>query len=584
MSSKRKNFLTRLILSEKYDLAIVPVVVSISFTSNLLARLANAKIRIGAEELDGKTNKSAFFFDRRVKLSWLKYPDSNVSERSLDIVRPFGIDTNDYRSEISFDEEDISVARKFLVELNYNPEDCLIGLHVGAGKVPNRWSLNKFENLIKLLLKNFPSKIYVTGSSKDKDEITFLKQNLGDSIGYFIDKSIPQVAALISLSDLFISNDTGIMHVAGTTPTPQISLFGPTNPFNWAPIGTDKYFIRKSELIDDISVQDVFTLCNKLLSAKNNIDKVPSNHLAAVDIGTNSFHLIVVKFFSDGSFTTLDKKRRVLRLGLETPNLISDSETQKAAQVLKEFSFIANKYNTPLRAIATSAVREASNKDQFIQKILDLTGVKIELLTGKDEALFIYKGVQKALPISNKKTLCIDIGGGSTEIILACNDHIFFAESIKLGAVRLSKKFFPDFVLTDAAVENCKDFIRKQFDISGILTGDSFDLAVGSSGTVQAAAYMISYLNTNEMPDAINGFQYTKEDLQKLTDIVLLKKTVRERILIKGMEAKRADVFPGGLLILNFIFDLFNINTITVSDYALREGIIIDSINKVNKM
>ncbi|RPI69906.1 MAG: ADP-heptose--LPS heptosyltransferase, partial [Ignavibacteriales bacterium] len=78
-------------------------------------------------------------------------------------------------------------------------------------------------------------------------------------------RMIPEVAALISRSDLFICNDTGIMHVAGTTNTPQISIFGPTNPFNWAPIGVDKYFIRNSELIDDISVEEVFNLCNTVL-------------------------------------------------------------------------------------------------------------------------------------------------------------------------------------------------------------------------------------------------------------------------------------------------------------------------------
>jgi ADP-heptose:LPS heptosyltransferase len=82
-----------------------------------------------------------------------------------------------------------------------------------------------------------------------------------------LNKEIPQVAALISKSDLFISNDTGIMHVAGATNTPQISIFGPTNPFNWAPIGNNKYFIRKSELIDDVSVQDVLELCRIVLSS-----------------------------------------------------------------------------------------------------------------------------------------------------------------------------------------------------------------------------------------------------------------------------------------------------------------------------
>ncbi|MFO7444736.1 MAG: glycosyltransferase family 9 protein, partial [Ignavibacteriaceae bacterium] len=93
----------------------------------------------------------------------------------------------------------------------------------------------------------------------------FMVQKSTVDLKLFVNRNIPEVAALVSKSDLFISNDTGIMHVAGTTATPQISVFGPTNPFNWAPIGEKKLFIRKSDLIDDITVDDVFDLCKTLL-------------------------------------------------------------------------------------------------------------------------------------------------------------------------------------------------------------------------------------------------------------------------------------------------------------------------------
>ena len=258
------------LLREHYDLAVVPVTVSISFTSNLLARLANAKTRIGAGSLDGKINKSSFFFDRRVSIDWRKHPDSNVSERILDIIRPFGINTKDYRSEISFDNKDIEAAEKFIWNLNLNSNNILIGFHVGAGKVPNRWSLDKYIELMTRLKENYQVKFYLTGSSSDKEEINYIKDRTGFPMGLFINHKIPEVAAVISKSDLFISNDTGIMHVAGTTGTPQISIFGPTNPFNWAPIGKNKYFIRKSELIDDVTVSDVYELCTNILGGKSN--------------------------------------------------------------------------------------------------------------------------------------------------------------------------------------------------------------------------------------------------------------------------------------------------------------------------
>lgn len=257
---------------EGYDLAIVPVVVSISFTSNLLARLSKSKIRIGANSLNGKPNLSSFLFDRRIDIDWRKHPDSNVSERSLDIVRPFGINTNNYRSEISFNGADTNAAKKFIDEFTDNNKKLLIGLHVGAGKENNRWSLDKYAAVVARLDRNYSANFYLTGGWAEKEELNYLIKNVDVKFGKFINRPIPHIAALISLSDLFISNDTGIMHVAGTTDTPQITIFGPTNPFNWAPIGTNKYFIRKSELIDDVSVDDVYHLCELILQ-KREVEK-----------------------------------------------------------------------------------------------------------------------------------------------------------------------------------------------------------------------------------------------------------------------------------------------------------------------
>ncbi len=254
------------IIKDDYDVVVVPVVVSISFTSNLIAGLSNAKIKIGPSSLDGKKNSSAYFFDRRVDIDWRTHPDSNVSERSLDIVRPFGITTKNYQSEITFDKSDKKIAIEFIAKLKKDNDEILIGLHVGAGKIPNRWSLLKFADLIFRLNQSFNAKFYLTGSTLDWEDINFLKQKINFEPGEFINKPIPAVAALISLSNLFISNDTGIMHVAGTTETPQISIFGPTNPLNWAPIGKNKFFIRKSDLIDDVSVDDVFKLAEKILN------------------------------------------------------------------------------------------------------------------------------------------------------------------------------------------------------------------------------------------------------------------------------------------------------------------------------
>lgn len=245
------------ILRKEYQLAIAPAVVSISFTSNLLARLSNSDVRIGPKSLDGKENLSAYLFDRRVDLDWRNQPDLHVAEKNLAIAKPFGIVTSDLKIEITFDKNDESAAEEFLRKNIDEDKNILIGLHTGAGKPPNRWAKERFVALIKWLRENYSAQIFLTASDADEMIINHIQRELNFHVPIFKNKTIPELAALINRSSLFITNDTGVMHVAGATNCKQISLFGPTNPFNWAPIGRNKIFIRKSDLIDDISLEDV---------------------------------------------------------------------------------------------------------------------------------------------------------------------------------------------------------------------------------------------------------------------------------------------------------------------------------------
>lgn len=259
------------ILSEEYDIAIVPVLVSISFTSNLIARFSNSKIRIGCNSLNGIVSKSNFLFDLRVDLDWRKIPDSNVTDRILDNVRPFGVDTKIFTAEINYDKKDVTIASEFIEENKLNKKNILIGIHPGAGKTANRWLYKNFKSLIEKLNLQFDCSFYLTGSNADNIILKNIANNCGFKIPIFFNKKISEVAAIIANSDLFITNDTGIMHVAGATATPQISIFGPTNPFNWAPIGKNKYFIQNSDLIDDVSVEDVFNLAVIILLKNNKV-------------------------------------------------------------------------------------------------------------------------------------------------------------------------------------------------------------------------------------------------------------------------------------------------------------------------
>lgn len=313
-----------------------------------------------------------------------------------------------------------------------------------------------------------------------------------------------------------------------------------------------------------------------------------NKHLAAVDIGTNSFHLIVVEAGTDGKFTIIDREKEVIRLSEGSRGdlkIISPEAIQRGVATLKKFKGIAEAHDAEMRALATSAVREAINKDEFIKNVFDETGVEIEVISGFEEARLIYLGTLKAVPIYDAKALCIDIGGGSTEFVLGEKEDIIYSNSLKLGAVRLTGKFFPDFKIKEKNTAECIKWIEGElFPVLRALKNKKIDKFVGSSGTIMTTA-LIS-LSSKKKEDfagnILNNYIFTYSDLMEVYSQVFSKKSAEKRTKISGLDAKRSDIFPTGLLILKTIFEKLGINEMTVSGYALREGIIIDSLFKMS--
>jgi len=309
-----------------------------------------------------------------------------------------------------------------------------------------------------------------------------------------------------------------------------------------------------------------------------------TNRIAAIDMGTNSFHLVIVEMKKDGSFIFIDREREVIRLGSQKGkdlSFISEEETERAVKILIDFVKLAKHYNAKVRAISTSAVREAKNQKEFVDTILNKTGVTVEVIDGRTEARLIFLGIKNALPIDNKKVLCVDIGGGSTEFIYAVNGKINFAESVKIGAVRLSKLFFPDYIITDESVKQCSDYGEKQIlNNKNIITSVDIDFGVGSSGTVDTIYNLSQAKRVHEKNYPSNGYIFSKEEFEKHYYTIINLRTSAERAFIPGMEAKRADIIPAGMIILKKIFELFKIQNMVISDYALREGIVLDTAGK----
>lgn len=244
----------------KFQLGIVPATVSISVTSCLLCKLAKCEFTVGPKSLNGKQNPASFLFDYSFELNFLN-DSRHISNKILDIVRPLGIDTTNIEGHIKIDTENRKVAESYLSK----NDKIKIGLHIGAGKIPNRWDLSHFRDLINRLVDKYDAEIYLTVGPWDEELLKELYPQI-KTIPIILRKlSIPNLAAIIDSLDLFISNDTGIMHVAGATKCPLIALFGPTEPEVWAPVGKNKVYIRKSDDINSIQVDDVMKLVNEFL-------------------------------------------------------------------------------------------------------------------------------------------------------------------------------------------------------------------------------------------------------------------------------------------------------------------------------
>lgn len=310
-----------------------------------------------------------------------------------------------------------------------------------------------------------------------------------------------------------------------------------------------------------------------------------ADFISAVDMGTNSFHLIVAKIKNNYSgFKIVDQEKKQIRLAShvgEDLSFISNEELESSIEILNSFKKISSFYNARLIAKATSAVREADNRAEYVRQIYKHTGIYVQTIEGHEEAALIFKGVLHGLKSMDEKLLNIDIGGGSTEFILGDKDGFDFAESIKIGAVRLSKRFFADFRVTDENVKACLNYIEEQIKSSQVKTDCAFDVASGSSGTIIASAKLIIAQNNKPRLKNLNNFIFSYDELKNAAGLILSKKSVEDRLLLEGLEKRRADIMPAGILILLKTFELLNIKNMKVSSYALREGIILDELDKL---
>jgi exopolyphosphatase/guanosine-5'-triphosphate,3'-diphosphate pyrophosphatase len=312
---------------------------------------------------------------------------------------------------------------------------------------------------------------------------------------------------------------------------------------------------------------------------------VPENQMiAAIDIGTNSLHMVVVKIEATlPSFTIIAREKETVRLG--DRNLITGDlkpeVMSKAIACLGRFKTLAESLGTnSIVAVATSAVRESPNGKEFLHQIEIEVGLIVDLISGPEEARRIYLGVLSGMEFNNKPHIIIDIGGGSTELILGDSEEPRSLTSTKIGAVRLTGELIASDPITETEFQYLQAYARGMLERSveevqrKLKIGDSPQL-IGTSGTIETIATIHAREKLGLIPTTLNGYQFSLQDLRTWVNR-LRKMTNVERAAIAGMPEKRPEVILSGAVILQEAMTLLGVESLTVCERSLREGVIVD--------
>lgn len=301
--------------------------------------------------------------------------------------------------------------------------------------------------------------------------------------------------------------------------------------------------------------------------------------IAAIDVGTNSVHMVVARFGEHG-FHILSAEKEVVRLGsgVAGENILSDNAIERAVTALRHMKRIADAHGAAIYAVATSAVREATNSSVFIERAKSEVGIDVVVVSGNEEARLIHLGVQQSIAFGAESVLTIDIGGGSTEFCVSTRGRLRIAQSLKIGAVRLTDKFLPGGDPTDRGIKQIRAHVSSAFaPLAFDIKQTGFVRVVVSSGTCENLARMIAMDRDGQTPQSMNGFSFTAIELSGIMKKIQAQPSSFERQQMPGMDSKRSDIIVAGGLILHEVMKTLEIQTFEFSEYALREGVLIDA-------
>ncbi len=301
----------------------------------------------------------------------------------------------------------------------------------------------------------------------------------------------------------------------------------------------------------------------------------PNETYAAVDLGSNSFHLIVANVV-DGRAIIIDRIKEMVRLagGLNEDRLLTDESIEVALQCLEKFGQrIKTIPASNIRAVGTNTLRQARNGMQFLSRANAALGHNIEIISGREEARLVYLGVAHTIFNDTDKRLVVDIGGGSTELIIGKSFDADVTESLFMGCVNISERFFKDGEITAKRCRKARIAALQELEsIQGFYKKYGWDKTIGTSGTIHAILDVVVNLGWSEA-------SVTSESLAKLRKELISIGNVN-KIEFAGLSSNRIPVFVGGVIVLSAVFEALGIESMEYSDGALREGLLHDQIGR----
>lgn len=306
------------------------------------------------------------------------------------------------------------------------------------------------------------------------------------------------------------------------------------------------------------------------------------SRIAAIDIGTNSIRCIIAEATKDGKFKIMDDEKATVRLGekLAMTGVISDEASNRAVEVIQRFRKLVTGLNVEaVEAVATSAVRTATNGKDFVARLSEELGHEIKVISGEEEAELMAASALSNFDMYGKRYAMVDIGGGSVEIVTACGNHVEEFYSLDLGAVVLTDRFLISDPIAEDELNKLQRHIRASLKRTFIGNRISVDSLIGSGGTLTALGCMaMQMLKDNYV--SVHGYEVLRSEVVHLL-AMLIRKDLKGRRTVPGLNQDRADIIVAGMVLIDELMRFFDANRVLVNERGIREGLLIRAMKRL---